>query len=1311
MSDIQSSLETARRELLDLSLRNRLLNHRLPRARGVQVSDEQPAAVYRLLWDEERRMSFLPREGATEAGEGDDPSIPPPPGESLPERHRDSKLQTVHPPTRLQARLLATARDARTVEEDHGVNALFLALGFLRWREAEAPADTWRLAPLCLLPVRLERARADAQFVVFATDSEPIDNLTLRVKLEREGGIALPELPDCDGLDLEEWFAAVQRAVARQPGWEVERRIVLDLFAFGRFLMWHDLDPQAWPAGAGPAQQPLVQRLFGGGFAPLPTLPEDLDALRPPEASGEVLESDGSQARVLAAVAAGADLVIQGPPGTGKSQTICNLIAEAVLRGQTVLFVAEKQAALAVVQRRLAAIGLGDCCLELHSDAASKRAVLAELGRTLALPAPPPPPAADPAYARLRQDLNAFARAMRAPIGSRRLSPGEALDQLAEISVPAADLPREAWTGLDAAASAACEQALQEAATALAASGPLSAHPWGIARLATVLPAQERRLDEAVRQAQSAVAAARPAAQRLAEALGAPRPSGPLAAERLVAAAQALAARPALPFDPESPLWTEQRDAVAVLFAAGECWHALRTRHAATLSSAAWNAEIAPLRQAFADFGDSPFRWASPAWWRARAALARYCLPGKRPAANSDRLRLCDDILRAQAQRRSLEQEAMARLGRALFGAQWLGSESDWPALVEARDWSQRWREGRAAGWPPCRVLDPGAARSALAAGEAAISAALAALRALCELLACPLPDDDWERWQQRLQGMGADPTAIHEVCAVNRALAPLPPAIAEAVRRWTRPASELVPACKAAELQALLEQAIAERPELARFDPHAHQRAAARFRELDLAVLAANRARVRAAHHARLPATDERGPAAVLRREAAKKMRHVPLRTLFAEAASAVQRVKPVFLMSPLSVAAYLPPGRLTFDLVVFDEASQVRPVDAVGAIARARQLVVVGDSKQMPPTTFFERLLAPEDGSEGEEEAAWTGGLESLLDLCLAGGCPSLMLCWHYRSRHPSLIAVSNREFYEGRLLTFPSPAGPPHPDGDGLSLIHLPQAVYDRARTRTNPAEAEAVADAVMDHARRWPGLSLGVAAFSQAQMLAIAAAVERRRRADPSLEGFFAAHPHEPFFVKNLENVQGDERDVIFVSIGYGRDREGQVHLNFGPLNAEGGERRLNVLITRARRRLRVYTNLLPEDLDAARTQAAGVRALREFLAYARDGGQRAADGGRLRGVARRLCPAEGVPVATGGIAFRLGQLAVRCDDQEWCLAATCRDRERLHDEVLQGLGWQVHHAWRLAWWRRPEAEARRLAAARSSGAGKEASKQG
>ncbi|MCR6651928.1 MAG: DNA2/NAM7 family helicase [Cellvibrionaceae bacterium] len=394
-----------------------------------------------------------------------------------------------------------------------------------------------------------------------------------------------------------------------------------------------------------------------------------------------------------------------------------------------------------------------------------------------------------------------------------------------------------------------------------------------------------------------------------------------------------------------------------------------------------------------------------------------------------------------------------------------------------------------------------------------------------------------------------------------------------------------------------LLAHAYAHADPLRRFDRQAHESAISEFRRLDMALFRQTQERLVLQHFRQLPSGGA-GEMEILRREMNKKRRHLPIRQLLAQAGRAVQKIKPVFMMSPMSVATYLQPGDLEFDLVIFDEASQVRVVDAFGPLLRARQAVVVGDTRQMPPTDFFNKSL---ELGEEEAEISSTADIESILNMFLAKGAPESWLRWHYRSRHESLILVSNREFYDNKLFIFPSPGL--NPQARGLLFHHLPDTVYERGTTRTNPDEARAVAQAVMRHARETPSLTLGVVAFSTAQRDCILQELEALRQEDSSCEAFFSDDQLEGFFVKNLENVQGDERDVIMISIGYGRTAEGNLSRNFGPINSEGGQRRLNVLITRARLAMEVFSNFTAKDLTIAADTPVGVKALREFLHYA------------------------------------------------------------------------------------------------------------
>jgi very-short-patch-repair endonuclease len=458
-----------------------------------------------------------------------------------------------------------------------------------------------------------------------------------------------------------------------------------------------------------------------------------------------------------------------------------------------------------------------------------------------------------------------------------------------------------------------------------------------------------------------------------------------------------------------------------------------------------------------------------------------------------------------------------------------------------------------------------------------------------------------------------------------------------------------------------------------------------------------------------------------ILEREIKKQRKHKPVRRLLAEIPGLLAKLAPCVLMSPLSVAQYLARGGQRFDLVVFDEASQIPMWDAVGAIGRGGSLVVVGDSKQLPPTSFFQRQ------AQGDEIASdeIPEDLESVLDECGAAGLPRLHLDWHYRSRHESLIAFSNHHYYKNRLLTFPAPQA--IAPGLGVRSIRV-AGVYDRAGSQQNKVEAEALVAEVkarlLDSARSRQ--SLGIVTFSQAQQVLIEDLLDQARRENPELEVAFGA-ASEPVFVKNLENVQGDERDVILFSICYGPDAQGRVFENYGPLNLQGGERRLNVAVTRARRELLVFTSVGPEQV-AQRTQARGAQHLRAFLDYAQRGTaalQAAAVAGDpgsgtespFETAVRDALVARGHEVHTqvGCSGYRIDLavvdpvapgrylLGVECDGASYHSAATARDRDRLRGAVLKGLGWRLHRVWSTDFWQDPEGEIGRIEAALAAAA--------
>ncbi|MGA5554607.1 DUF3320 domain-containing protein [Streptomyces lavendulocolor] len=471
-------------------------------------------------------------------------------------------------------------------------------------------------------------------------------------------------------------------------------------------------------------------------------------------------------------------------------------------------------------------------------------------------------------------------------------------------------------------------------------------------------------------------------------------------------------------------------------------------------------------------------------------------------------------------------------------------------------------------------------------------------------------------------------------------------------------------------------------------------------FKEADRRLIAAAGRTVIEACNTRRPRRFGSGGGAVIIREAEKKTRHMPVRDLLGRTREVVQAIKPCFMMSPLTVSQMLP-ADFHFDVVIFDEASQVRPGDAINSVYRGRTLVVAGDEKQLPPTSFFDATVEDESDEYAEDVP---DAFESLLHACKAGAMRELPLRWHYRSRHENLITFSNRQFYKNSMITFP---GAQEMGNDVGVAFFQADGVYDRGGRRDNQTEAEFVAQRVVHHFDTRPGLTLGVVALSQAQASAIDLAVQQARLSRPDLEDCFTEDRLDGFFVKNLESVQGDERDVMIMSVGYGPDEHGKLGLNFGPINKTGGWRRLNVAVTRARYRMEVVASFRGGSLPDSPNES--VRHLKRYLEYAESGpsvlaqelGPSDAEPDSpfeesvlevLRGWGYEVQPQVGVagyridlglrhPALPGAYA-----LGIECDGAMYHSSKAARDRDRLREQVLNGLGWRLYRIWGTDWYR-------------------------
>ena len=1336
---IKERLLADRKALLDLGTRNRLIHIPLKtkNVRAIEIVGEKSSEVFRLLADG-KRLAFLPADSNLSDGDTALPTsvLAQPTGGHIdpPSRQHDKRLRTKLSPEALQKRLLDIWYDARTLEEEQGVNILYLSFGLLKWFEDDK-SDVERCAPLVMLPVRLERSSAAERFYLAPRSEPPSPNLSLQAKMDGEFGLEIEDFGDEDNVDVNAYLAGVARTVSGKSRWEVTPdAMVLGFFSFSKFLMYRDLDPENWPADGELDRHPLIAGLLQDGFEAVePIIADDgkVDPVILPATTSHVIDADSSQAVAIEEVAQGRHLVIKGPPGTGKSQTITNIIATAAAQGRTVLFVAEKMAALDVVHRRLRDVGLASMALELHSNKANKRALLEELKRTrdMAVPALSADATLIQRLTECRDNLNSHAEMMHAPHQPSGLTPFRLLgglirsDSNSRASEYALDAP-ETWSPFDLERR---RELIEEIAERIASDGAPHQHPWRGVNREALDPSETRSFHTMLDALSTDLMTMVVSAEHASALFGVAPPNTFGEATRLLALAEAAAGMPAC--DRRAfcnPVWEYAEDVIEIV-ERGERFSRLQAAFDSAFVESAWAASFDACRATLAEKGHSWFRIFS-SQYRAEVSHLRAYLKVPLPKTAEQRVLLVDGLIAAQRARRSFEE--LQDSGQAAFGADWRKDRSNWPKLKGLASW---WSNVPKDGFPDdvrdrlARTSLTYEDRNSFASFRLSLNAARAGIDRLIafldlDLTRIPLEANEdmviatlidtvtvWRKSPERITRWIAFMDRIR--IARESGLGEL----AEGVLGGSLTNQSLLPTFDRSYFEAMRGVIFARHPELKRFDGEVHGRLVESFRKLDVERMRLARDQIAHEHAFGLPRNGGSiGPLGVLNGEIAKKRNHLPVRQLLERSAPVIQRIKPIFLMSPLSVAQFLKPGAISFDLLVVDEASQIEPVDALGAVARCRQMVVVGDERQLPPTRFFAKLTGNEEDRDEDDELTFQArDAESILDLCLAKGLPHRMLNWHYRSRHQSLIAVSNRQFYDNKLFIVPSPYDAVA--GMGLKFHYLPDTYYDRGNSRTNPEEARIVAEAVIHHARETPNRSLGVATFSVAQRQAIQDELELLRREHPDTEEFFSRGTSEPFFVKNLENIQGDERDVIFISLGYGRTKEGFLSMSFGPLNSDGGERRLNVLISRAKLRCEVFSSITGDDIDLSRSKGRGVAALKLFLSFAQTGQLgiatetgRDADSVFEEQVAARLT-ALGYDIkgqiGTAGFFVDLAVvdpekpgrflLGIECDGVQYHASRSARDRDRLRQNVLEAHGWVLHRIWSTDWFLRPIEETEKV----------------
>lgn len=1337
----ETRLDHWKRKLLDLTKRNRLLNLK-PSKTAIKLYCSNPAVLEDKL-AEGKKITVIPMTKLSDQkNERDNVLFISRTGEDFKQRFVEEALQRDEivsdiPQAELESGLIELYRKARLDLQEGGANTLFLALGVLKWKQSENEEQIYR-APLILVPIKLERRSAASPVRITHHEDEPVFNMTLLEMLRQDFDLKIPDLTgalpkDHSGVDVPLILETVRKAVRDIPGFEVVEEVVLSTFSFAKYLMWKDLAERT---------DKLRESLFVRHLIDKPRDPYEYSTefLKPEQIDEKIdhselfmpLSADSSQIVAVHASSQEGDFILEGPPGTGKSQTIANIIAHNLALGRKVLFVSEKMAALEVVYQRLREKGLGDFCLELHSNKANKRQVLDQLGqswRNRSADTETQWHEETKRLNQLRSELNALVKALHKP-GQTGISPRSAIARAVRYN----DIHRFRldWKGgleADKAKSKEERIVLEQIAKRLGQTyGVLDGRD--IATFQNIFCSEwsnawQGRLVFAAENVTKATTKLIVSHNAFAEKLGFTeiRPAvSKFRALSMLAKVLPFAGTHNLEFGfgtDYMEVFKAYEDALSYL----EKYRAVKSELSCSYSDD--NIPKVSIQELQAE------------WIKVSSSYLLGSINRKRFAKRMQKAFFLSAIPQPEkdlpllSELQLIQKDIQSTSSALPNSAQWRSFDTD---IEKARSTLEKARSIREA-----------AAKFSSDIPE--LTALLSSIKGLCvegrELLQPGMPlvdlmatcaqdmqdfdkagqvfakeaqaqdvlNDDILDIQSKMSLISELQPRINSWCkwqaACREAESKGLEALISALQLRVVEPANIEESFKTAYCTWLAERMIDERPELTKFSALEHNEKIEEFRKLDQKVCELSIDYIRAKLSGDIPhPQDTKRPEGygILSRELQKKMRHKPVRQLVAEMGDVLTTLTPCLLMSPLSVAQFLSTDNKLFDLVVFDEASQITVWDAIGAIARGKNVIIVGDPKQMPPTNFFDRAA-----SDGDDDDNNSDDLESILDEALASGIKLHRLTGHYRSRHESLIAFSNHRYYGGELVTYPAS----ETKKSAVSFIRV-EGTYQRGKGRTNPEEAKALVNTVVSRLNN-PALnneSIGIVTFNSEQQKLIQDLLDHERRKNPDLERFFNDDCKEPVFVKNLETVQGDQRDVILLSIGYGPDVPSAktMSMNFGPLNRKGGERRLNVAITRAASEVVVFASFDPSLIDLTRTSAQAVHDLKHYLEFAQRGptalGEAILSVGGLNSYDSDFeeAIAEGlrhkgwtIHTQIGVSKFRidLGVVhpdfpgkylaGVECDGAAYHSSPSARDRDRMRHNILENLGWKLLRIWSTDYW--------------------------
>lgn len=1316
----KSKLESWANKLLDTGKRNNLINFKDTKSSTIEIVYPEVQSIFEKVESSSSFEIFDPKFEETEnEAEAKTDEISDEESKKRfvstysPKIKKHNQVLVYSKATNPLATIKNIDKKAVTAIEENGVNVAYMVFGFIHWEEYAAP--------ILLAPISFRNDSAITPYYIEMSEDDVIVNPTFNYKLNAEYGVTLPEYEEGD---LATYLSRIEEIV-KKLGWTVSAECKVGIFSFLKLNMYEDLVNNKEKI----LQNNNIQKLLG-------EISENDDfTAKEYKVENELIElhnvvdADSSQLEAIQMAKAGVSFVLQGPPGTGKSQTITNIIAECLSDNKKVLFVSEKLAALNVVYEKLKKADLEEFCLELHSYKANKKAFISELDRTLHLPH-------STVSSKAESEIKKKVQAMKQ------------LDTYAdELHKTRPVINKSLYQLYDMLA--ACKDAKDVEFIIPEIEQKGEQYFDNVYKLLEEYPEYVPTIGEDYRKncwygynnTDGTYQTVSQVKKHLENVV--------LSFETVVSTCKKVSDIYEIRIDSieDAKAWVDillllykSRFIVPMLLNK----EVFQSSFSEIIKLANLSNGIISCRQYLEAYYESDIYELDGLWGYkkvskqytgvfSRIASREYKqlledlrlsrIDGKKPSYKDAVLAY---KMLSEYQQKTEEFYQTAEILPITFGSEYKGIETNWGEVIpqlnsiktlfdagydfgklstiseEAFD-MQRGVFKQLYDLIDLAFSSSGASISFLAQSfdKEVMSVTTASLENVYKKVAsCYNSMDLLENWIRftgmlnalRSYGLGK----ILNIYIDNEV-----------------PAKAMAVTFKKEYLRQWIDHLIhTGDPALATFSRVTQDKAVQIFKQKDNTQFAISKVKIRSVLSKRRPSLDmiAQGSAlAIILREAQKKRKQRSIRKILEDAGELVLEIKPCFLMSPLSVSTYLSSSKIDFDVVIFDEASQIFPQDAIGAIYRAKQVICVGDSKQMPPTNFFNAGIEAE--SEDVEDI---NDFESILDLC-AASMPQVRLKWHYRSRYEQLIMFSNKNFYQNDLVTFPSSSL--DKEGIGVDFHYIEDGHFDHT-SRTNRREAEYVASLVFENFEKHPERSLGVVAFSISQQSLIERILLKRRQANPEFEEFFSKSRPEPFFIKNLETVQGDERDTIIFSVAYARDTQGRLVNRFGPINNAGGERRLNVAVTRAKMNVQLVTSIHGKDIDISNTSSVGVMMLREYLDYAENGYMaldRALsvnpfaeyDSEFERSVADYL-KEQGyeVDIQIGCSGFKIDMglrrpnssdyvLAIECDGATYHASRNARDRDRLRQEVLERMGWNFYRIWSTDWFKNNAVEKKLL----------------